>query len=329
MQFTLKTFLGTLASCLTNLQSYRILVRKPPLEILVYAAVLLVLPALISGGMQVYALNRLTASITSALQGNLPPLRIEKGKVQMEGESFRFEKENEYPPAEWRARLAAHPSATAAVKAAAAAWIEDRFPDRTALLKRSVAEERLKESPPENEEAARLLKDTANFGSFVFLVDPKGKDPVFSPGAWGFALSADAYFFNFPFFNPPDRPLKRPLPADTSLVVNDQTLENWRRLIVWQQAPFVLVMVYAFCFAGAVLFAVAGSLLAALTAVFIKCPLAARQVIALAVYALTPVVLFASLAFILPISLGYLLWAHVIIYGVYVVGAAKNCHLLA
>ncbi len=325
MEFSFKTFLGTLRLSLTDLPAYRSLARRSPLEILAYAAVLLALPALVSGGMQVVYLNRMTASITAALRGHLPALRIEKGKVQMKEETFVFEKENEFTPREWREHLdyiAALPPET---RAEASAWIDSHFPEAEAKLKRSIAQAALDAGPPGNEEAARLLRATGNAGSFIFLVDLKNQVPRFPPGAWGFALSADSYFFNFPIFNAPDRPLQRPLPADASVVVNDQTLERWRLLIVWQQGPIVVLLVYLFVVLLGALFSVLGTLLAALTAALLKRPLPWRQSLALAVFSLTPAALLSVLAGFLPFTVGQIIWALVVVYGAYVALAAKNC----
>jgi hypothetical protein len=328
MHFTFKTFLGTAGSSLSNLPVYREMARRPALEILVYAAVLLALPALVSGGMQVVALNRMTASITAALQGNLPALRIEKGKAQMEGETFVFEKENEFTPKQWKEQVGLISAVSPEMRADALGWIDGHFPEAEAKLKRSSAQAVLDSAPPGNQETGRLLQATGNAGSFIFLVDLKNETPRFPPGAWGFGLSADSYFFNFPIFNAPDRPMKRPLPADASLVVNDQTLERWRQLIVWQQAPIVLVMVYLFVVLGSAVFTLLGTLLARLTAALLQRPLPWRQAFAVAVFALTPAALLAVLAGFLPLSLGQILWAHVIIYGVYVALGAKHCCLL-
>jgi len=328
MQFTLKTFFGTLGACLSNLPAYRALSRRPWMEILVYAAVLLAIPALVSGGMQVIALSRMTGTITAALRGNLPALRIEKGKTQMEGETFVFEKENEFTPKQWTEQIGYLTAVSPEIRAEAFAWIDARYAKAETKLKRSSVEAALADDPPENAEAVRLLQATGNAGSFIFLVDLKNPAPRFPPGAWGFGLSADSYFFNFPIFNAPDHPLKRPLPAETSLVVNDQTLERWRQLIVWQQAPIVLVMVYLFIILAAVAFVLLGTLFAALTAALLKRPLPWRQSFAVAVFALTPAALLATLSGFIPLSLGQILWAHVIVYGIYVALAAKQSCLI-
>ena len=87
---------GVFAGSLTNFASYRQLIRRPLRETLVYLAILITVPVLLFSGVQLYMLNRLLVEIMTAMEGHLPDIRIEKGVVQMEGETFLFEKENEY-----------------------------------------------------------------------------------------------------------------------------------------------------------------------------------------------------------------------------------------
>ena len=109
------------------------------------------------------------------------------------------------------------------------------------------------------------------------------------------------------------------------MVVNDQTLERWRLLIVWQQGPIVVLLVYLFVVLLGALFSLLGTLLAALTAALLKRPLPWRQSLAVAVFSLTPAALLSVLAGFLPFTVGQILWALVVVYGAYVALAAKSC----
>lgn len=351
MAYPLSQIPTTIWGCLSNLRFYRTLVSRPLKEALIYLLCLAALPSLIWGGMSVHAINRHSLRITKALQGHLPPLRIDRGEVHLEGgETFRFVKENEFPVSEWRKMIEFYPrifpvGASAAARKEsgkplskkqedlarefteieqacreAESWVEKNFPDSDQVVKFSEVEAKLSSSGEETGRMPEILRRTSNFGSFVFIVDLTGEKPEFPPGALGFALGKKEYYFNFM-----GQTIRNPLQKDTSMVVNDATLERWRKLIIWQKAPLVVLFLLVVALVLLFLQSLLGSLLAAAALSFYKCSLPFRQLFILSSYAIIPPLILIWIFWLLSLSILSLLGIYTLIYVVYLIGASKYC----
>ncbi len=321
-----KSMTDAFFGCLTNFRYYRQLVQRPLKETFIYLAVLLALPTLLISGLQVYGLNKMMAEITAELKGNLPPLRIEKGEVIMEGgDTFRFEKEREFSPGDWEDFVSHYPGASPEIKEEAAEWVRRNFPEPDILLTPSGVEGLLAEFPAEQAETAQLLRETSNFGKIVFLVDLSGKEPVFTPGDWGYAVGKDSYYINIFGQSIPTK-----LTEETSTVINDGTLERWRRSLLWQRAPLMAFMLYLLNWVVTIFIILGGIILAALTASVLKKSIPFRKLFAIGVYGLTPAVLFflvfMALSFLeITLGVGTSLLCSLFLYLVYVVGGTNKC----
>ncbi|MEA1928587.1 MAG: DUF1189 family protein, partial [Candidatus Auribacterota bacterium] len=223
---------ATIYGSLTNFAFYRELIRRPVKESFIYLAILVIVPVLLFTGIQIYELNKLMTRITDSLKGNLPALRIEKGEVIMdgvEGDVFRFETENEFSVGDWtmimsyfgenpdrdtaqvirkkeegktltaaeEERLTGFNQAKESTEIARN-WIESNFPEQNVIITSAEVDELLSWSPPASPEAEQLLRETAHFNNFVFLVDLTTDDPQLPPGIMGFALSKNSYTINTP-----------------------------------------------------------------------------------------------------------------------------------
>ena len=351
MAYNLSQIPATIWGCLSNLRFYRSLISRPLKEALIYLLCLAALPSLIWGGMSVHAINRHSRLITEALRGHLPPLRIDRGEVHLEGgETFRFVKENEFPVSEWRKVISLYPRIFALGESAAArkekgsslsekqedlarefteieqscmeadSWVEQHFPDPEQLVKFSEVEEKLSSSGEEPGRMTEVLRRTSNFGSFIFIVDLTGKKPEFPPGALGFALGKKEYYFNFM-----GQSIRNPLQKDTSMVVNDQTLERWRKLIIWQKAPLVVLFLLVVAVVLLFIQALLGSLLAAVALSFYKCSLPFRRLFILSSYAIIPPLILIWIFMFLNLNFLFLLGIYALIYAVYLIGASRHC----
>jgi hypothetical protein len=261
----------------------------------------------------------------------------------MEGkDTFQFVKENEFPVSEWRKviqvypRLLAAPSASGkeenrgkakedreraeAAAREADAWAARNFPDDKAMIKASQVEVKLASFGEETGLVTEILRRTSNFGSFVFIVDLTGQKPVFPPGALGFALGKKEYYFNFM-----GEALRQPLPKDTSMVVNDQTLERWRKMVIWQKAPLVVLILLLVTLALLALQALGGSLVAAVSLSFFRCSLPFSRIFSLSIYAIIPPLILIWIFWLLHLGPFLLLGVYALIYAIYLIGAAKNC----
>lgn len=354
MGFKFNTIPTTIAGCLTNFRFYRELVRRPLREAFIYLAILVTLPVLFFSGRYIYELNKIMVQITDALKGNLPPLRIEKGVVIMDGETFRFEKENEYTVRDWKAIITffAYPSGretslavrkneqgktltpeekelVAAVEATvqraerAQAWVDTHFPDENALLTSQEVDDALEGSAMEDATTVQLLKETAHFYNFVFLVDLSTDEPRLPPGVMGFALGKNSYTINTPLM-----PKKITFSEETSTVINDDMLDSWRKSFIWQMTPILVLLAFLVSYLTVLILILGGSAISGLTASLLKHPLRFRQVFAIGVYAITPALLFILLSLLLAllkINLNYSLWIFLLLYGAYLVSATNKC----
>jgi len=338
---------ATLWGCLSNLRFYRGLISRPLKEALIYLVCLAALPSLIWGGVSIHALNRFSGRITAALRGHLPPLRIDRGEVHMEGgDTFRFVKENEFPVSEWRQVIKFYPrllppsrrqekgkagekqgeesaqeyAAAEEASREADAWVAENFPDSKRMINSSEVEAKLASFGEETGAVSEILRRTSNFGSFVFIVDLTGKKPIFAPGALGFALGKKEYYFNFM-----GEALKQPLPKDTSMVVNDATLERWRKLVIWQKAPLVVLILFLAVLALLLVQSLLGSILAAIALSFFKCSLSFRRIFTLSIYAIIPPLILIWIFWFFHLGVISLLGIYALIYAVYLIGAAKHC----
>ena len=354
MGFKFNTIPNTISGCLTNFRFYRELVGRPLREAFIYLAILVALPVLFFSGLQIYELNKLMVQITDSLKGNLPPLRIEKGVVIMDGETFRFEKENEYTVRDWKVIITFFVSPSgretslavrkskqgktltpeekervAAVEAAvqgaerALAWVNTHFPEENALITSKEVDDALEGSAMEDAATAQLLKETAHFYNFVFLVDLTTDEPRLPPGVMGFALGKNSYIINTPLM-----PKKITFSEETSTVINDDILDSWRKSFIWQIMPILVLLVFLVSYLIVLILILGGSAVAGLTASLLKYPLRFRQVFTIGVYALTPALLFVLLSLLLnllKIRLSYFLWIFLLLYGIYLVSATKKC----
>lgn len=355
MGFNIKSVPGTFSGALTNFQFYRELARRPIGHGFIYLLLLILIPVLLVTGPQVHEMNKLLARVTRSLQGNLPPLRIDKGAVIMdEGDFFHFETANEFTVGSWRAvleLLSSRPDR--AVQAALArrkageglsgeeeelvagfesrkaagekggAWIEENFSDREALITTEPVDRRLEEAPPEDPETEKLLRESSHFFNFVFRVDLTTDDPQLPPGMLGFALGSRSYTINTPLL-----PKKITFPETTSAVINDAMLDSWRRSFVWQMAPAIIGMMLVLSGLVILLVILGGSAAAGLTASLLKCALPFRQVFNLALYAITPAIVFLVLylgILLLGFNVSYPLPVFLAVYGFYLVSAARRC----
>jgi hypothetical protein len=255
MGFNFKSVPATFYGALTNFHFYRDLSRRPLGQGFIYLVLLTLLPVLLFAVPQIYEMNKLMTRITRSLQGNLPPLRIDKGAVIMdEGDFFHFETENEFPVASWREILnliASRPDRAVqqalqrreagvelsgeeadlvtaferrqAAGEAGVIWIDNHFPDPAILTTTEPIDRKLKEAPPADPEAQKLLRESSHFFNFVFRVDLSTDDPQLPPGMMGFALGTHSYTINTPLL-----PKKISFPETTSAVINDEMLDSWR-----------------------------------------------------------------------------------------------------
>ena len=111
---------GTIAGSLTNFDFYRQLARRPLGEAFIYLAILIVIPALLFSGIQIYVLNNLMVEVIDSLEGHLPSdLRIDNGQVRMAEDTFLYEISNEYRAGDWEAFIAGLPGGDPEIKKAA------------------------------------------------------------------------------------------------------------------------------------------------------------------------------------------------------------------
>lgn len=348
---------STIAASLTNFAFYRDLIRRPVSEAFIYLSILVLIPVLLFTGVQVYELNKLMTRITDSLKGNLPALRIEKGEIIMdgvEGDTFRFETENEFTVSDWliitnyfgtspdretnlaiRKKKDGEPLTTgeegllakfdlASERAGQAEdWINANFPTQEDIITSAEIDKLLAESPPISPQVAQLLKETGHFNNFVFLVDLTTDDPQLPPGIMGFALSKNSYMINTPLM-----PKKIELDKDLSTVINDDILTSWRKSFIFQVVPIIALFVFLVSYVIMLLIILGGSALAGLTASFMKKPLPFRQVFALAIYAITPAIAFILLSLLLmliKIQVGYTMIIFLALYIVYIIAATRKC----
>ncbi|MDP8237063.1 MAG: DUF1189 family protein [Candidatus Erginobacter occultus] len=354
MGFKIQTLPATFYGCLTDFKFYRELIRRPLGEAFIYLLLLLLLPVLFLSGIQIYETNRLMTRITRSLQGNLPPLRIDKGAVIMDGkEYFHFETENEFTVVDWRqvlSLLTSRPDRTVGQaiqrreageeltpeEAAAVeefenrraagemglAWIEERFPDLGAVITTGAVDQALEEDPPQLSEVEELLRESSHFFNFVFRVDLTTDEPQLPPGMMGFALGSHSYTINNPIW-----PQKISFPETTSEVINDATLDAWRKSFLWQLIPFLLGILLLVFYLVSLLVILGGAAAAGLTASLLKQALAFRRLFALALYALTPAVIFILLylgLLLARINIPYPFWIFLAVYGFYLVNAVRR-----
>ncbi len=355
MGFKIQSIPATVAGSVGNFGFYRDLIRRPVREAFIYLAVLTLIPVLLFTGSQLYELNKIMVQITESLKGHLPPLRIEEGTVIMDGsETFNFEKENEYTVQDWKAvinilserrdreteaalrkekqgaalnqeerdRIAAFRQAEQRGKDALN-WVDSNFPDPAAVITSQQGDALLKSTPPQDAETAQLLRETAHFFNFVFLVDLTTEDPQLPPGVMGFALSKDGYTISTPLM-----PKKIKFSRDVSTVINDDILDSWRKSFIWQMVPLLLAIVFLISYLIILIIVLGGSALAGLTASILKTRLLFRQAFAIGVYAITPALLFVVLYLILilfHVSLSYTPVIFLLLYGFYAISAAKKC----
>lgn len=354
MGFKIQTLPATVYGCLVDFNFYRALIRRPLREAFLYLLFLLLLPVLFLSGIQVYETNRMMTRVTSSLQGNLPPLRIDGGKVIMDGEDyFRFENENEFVVADWQgvvSLLSDHPdravqqairqrdsgkeiSAEEAEQVTVfesrkeagklgQVWIKEHFPKGEAAITTESVDRKLEDDPPLNPAVGELLHEAAHFFNFVFQVDLTTTDPQLPPGMLGFALGTDSYKINNPLW-----PQTIKFPETTSEVINDATLDGWRKSFIWQLIPILIGLMLLLLYLVSLLFILGGGAVAGLTASLLKQNLAFRQIFALALYALTPALLFSLLYLILiffRFNLPYAFWIFLAVYGFYLVSAVRH-----
>lgn len=358
MGFKIKSAPATFFGALIDFDSYRELVRRPLGEAFIYLLLLLLVPVLLLGGIQVYETNRLMTRITRSLQGHLPKfLKIEKGTVIMdeaEGDFFRFETENEFPVGNWRevltllttrpereagqairrrdageelsgeeAELAADFERRRAAGERGLAWIEEFFPDRAAVITTALVDRKLEEEPPPDFAVRKTLHESSHFFNFVFQVDLTTDDPQLPPGMMGFALGTNSYTINNPLW-----PQKISFPETASEIINNTKLDSWRKSFIWQIIPFLVGIMLAVFFLISLLIVLGGAAVTGLTASLLKRALPFRQVFALAIYALTPAILFILLYLglaLLRFNISYPLLIFLAVYGFYVVSAARRC----
>ncbi len=357
MGFKFKSLPETFYRSLTDFSFYRELVRRPLGEGFIYLAALLLLPVLLFTVPQIYEMNRLLARISDSLKGNLPPLRVERGKVIMdeeEGDFFHFETENEFPVSSWRgvlAMLSSRPdrathqalrrreegeelsedeeeliAAFAEREAAGEAgteWIDEHFPDREAEITSALVDAKLEENPPEDPAVGELLSDSSRFFNFFFRVDLTTDDPELPPGMMGFALGTHSYTISTPLM-----PKKVSFSETASEVINHRKLEAWRKSFIWQLIPVVIGMMLAVSYLIILLVILGGSAVAGLTASFLKCTLPFRRVFAIALYAVTPAMVFVLIylgLILLRFNVSYPMLLFLAVYGFYLVSAARSC----
>jgi len=348
---------STITGSLTNFAFYRELILRPIKESFIYLAILVLIPVLLFTGIQVYELNDLMTRITDSLKGNLPPLRIENGEIIMdgvEGDTFRFETENEFTVSDWiiitdyfgsrpdretslairkkkdgkplsaeEEELLAEFDLATNITEEAKDWINTKFPDQEIIITSADVDELLAAAPDLSPDAAQLLKETGHFNNFVFLVDLTTEDPQLPPGIMGFALSKNSYTINTPLM-----PKKIEFEKDLSTVINDDILTSWRKSFIFQVVPIIALFIFLISYVIILLIILGGSALAGLTASFLKKPLPFKQVFSLAVYAITPSIAFVLLTLVLmllKISIGYTMIIFLALYAVYVIAAARKC----
>ena len=357
MGFKIKSLPETVYRSLTDFSFYRDLARRPLGEAFIYLSVLILLPVLLFTVPQIYEMNSLLTRITDSLKGNLPPLRVERGEVIMdeeEGDFFHFETENEFPVSAWRnvlVMLTSRPDRATyqalrrqeegeeisgeeeeliaaftgreAAGEAGKEWIDAHFPDREAVITTAPVNEQLEKSPPEDPAVRELLYDSSRFFNFVFRVDLTTDDPELPPGMMGFALGSRSYTISTPLM-----PKKVGFPETASAVINHQKLEAWRKSFIWQLIPVVIGMMLVISYLIILLIILGGSAVAGLTASFLKCTLPFRQVLAIAVYAVTPAIGFALIylgLLLLRFNVSYPMLLFLAVYGFYLVNAARSC----
>lgn len=354
--FKFNTIPSTIVGSMTNFSFYRDLIRRPIKESFIYLALLVLIPVLLSASIMIYDVNKRLMQITESLRGNLPALRIEKGEIIMddvEGGVFRFETENRFSVSDWliiSEYFGAQPdrATSLAIKKKnegktlssqeekllaefdlkksktdqAKNWIISYFPDPTAVITSADVDRILADSPPPSEEAAQLLKETGHFNNFVFLVDLTTENPQLPPGIMGFALSKNSYTINTPLM-----PKKIELSKDLSTVINDDTLNSWRKSFIFQAIPFIVLFFFVISYVVTLIIVLGGSALAGLTASLLKRPLRFSQVFNLAVYAITTSIAFAFLSLLLmlvEIQISYTMIIFLLIYAVYLIAAARK-----
>lgn len=306
----------------TNLASYRDLTWKSPRQALIYLALLAAVVAVALGVREVNALHRYLNRVENILKGNLPPLRIEKGRVEMEGEVFSLEEENPFPVRFLVERIKLEPEASAEAKEEASGWVEGVFGDsREELTEGEVLEKINSRGSEMNPEAADLIGKNADFGSFIFQVDLSGDAVAFPPSAEGFILTPQTVYFKLG----PAPPVNFSVRNVKSVVINEKALNRWRKVLAWALAPLLIVFNFVRYFIAKLLQILFGCLIAAVTLMLMKCRIPFRRVFILCLYALTPVVILGLAVDLSGLKIGFFPLIYLIVYAVYVGGATKNC----
>lgn len=306
----------------TNLTFYRDLIRKPPGQAFKYLAFLAAVVAIALGGREINALHHYLNRMGDILRGNLPPLRIEKGRVEMEGETFSLEEENSFPVRFLEERIKLDREASGGAKSEAARWLKEIFRDPEDKLTGSDVMSEINSHASEMEpEVAGLIERNADFGSFIFQVDLSGEVPSFSPGAEGFILTPQTVYFRIG----PAPSINFSLKNVKSVVINDDALNRWRKVAIWALAPLLILFNFARYFLAKLLQILFGCLVAGVTVLVIKCRISFRQVFILSLYALTPVVILGLVVDLSGVNIIYFPVVYLLVYAVYVVGATKNC----
>jgi len=355
MGFKIQTWPATLYGCLADFSFYRELAGRPLGEAFIYLLLLLLVPALLLPGYLAYETNRTLAEVNQSLRGNLPLLRVDQGTVIMDGEDYyHFEAENDFPVERWRSIIAIFSSTPdwetqrlirrreageeltgeeqdliASFEAvrdrgeAALAWSARHFPREEEMINSERVERQLAETPPDDGEVGELLEKYSRSFNYAFRVDLAAEEPRLPPGMMGYALGPRSYTVFAALL-----PEKIDFREGASKAINDSTLERWRKTYVLNLLLKTAGAALIFFYLISLLLALGGSAAAGLTASLLKCSLSFRRLYPIALYALTPAVIFSLLAQaaqLLGLVIPYPVFIALAVYVFYLISAARNC----
>jgi len=324
--------------CVTSFPFYRRLVGRPTGATFKTLAVLVGAVTLVLGGREAYIFNRgYLARVHSILKGNLPPITIRDGRVEMEGDSFLLEEEYSYPASVLKRMVSLDKSAPAELREAALGWIDENFPDPVAVVFPRQVARKIEETSGMGSETADYLRRRSDLGRFIFQVDLSGAEPRFPPRSEGFILTESKVFFK-PFIDTREQGededeslgiIARPLTLDLkqhagkrTIRLDDATLDKWRRLAAWVFSPFLVILFFVQYFIFRLLQALLGCAVA-----WLACSGRGRLTFSgnfsLAVHALIPVVILGVVERLLPLSVVFFGVVFLAVYFIYVWKAAR------
>ena len=169
----------------------------------------------------------------------------------------------------------------------------------------------------------------AGEGDFLFVLDTTGKITEPDPKALqGILFTADSFVVWLRATNAPDafvQSQRHSLRGFPDGVVNGDYLRKLFRMLVWVGLPFTLLILILLAFSSTLLQAYLFSAMASLMERSMPSPLQWRQLLNIAIYAITPAAIIVTAYAAMRLHELNLWLIYLIAYGIFLVGATNAC----